>query len=433
MANTAGSGGERIRESWEDHRRRRRVVGIVLSGRGRDRRRPGSGRGRGPRQHSGRRAFRRYAQCDGRHGRLGSGLDRGSRRAAVACDRRRLQPHARRGHDRSYCGTVRRRPIDTAQYRQLAGERNRPNRRDGDRTLQAWCACRGRSRLVVCRAAREVRARHDRYLRRSPDRDVFLARHTRRDIGAHQRSAVRAQDLPRILRRVPRPRPMTDAAPVVIAVDGPAASGKGTIAQGVARTLGFHYLDSGSLYRLVALKALEAGIALDDEPGLAQVAETLNSRFVDGRIMLDGVDASAAVRTEAVGAAASRVAVVTGVRRALLARQRAFRRSPGLVADGRDMGTVVFPDAALKIYITASPEERASRRYKQLIEKGISVTLDSLLRDIRERDDRDSSRAAAPLKPAADAIILDTTGLTIEAGVAFVLERYRELRLEHGH
>ncbi len=226
---------------------------------------------------------------------------------------------------------------------------------------------------------------------------------------------------------------MTDAAPAVIAVDGPAASGKGTIAQGVARTLGFHYLDSGSLYRLVALKALEAGIALDDEPGLAQVAETLNLRFVDGRIMLDGVDASAAVRTEAVGAAASRVAVVTGVRRALLARQRAFRRSPGLVADGRDMGTVVFPDAALKIYITASPEERASRRYKQLIEKGISVTLDSLLRDIRERDDRDSSRAAAPLKPAADAIILDTTGLTIEAGVAVVLERYRELRLEHGH
>ncbi len=226
---------------------------------------------------------------------------------------------------------------------------------------------------------------------------------------------------------------MTDAAPVVIAVDGPAASGKGTIAQGVARTLGFHYLDSGSLYRLVALKALEAGIALDDEPGLAQVAETLNSRFVDGRIMLDGVDASAAVRTEAVGAAASRVAVVTGVRRALLARQRAFRHSPGLVADGRDMGTVVFPDAALKIYITASPEERASRRYKQLIEKGISVTLDSLLRDIRERDDRDSSRAAAPLKPAADAIILDTTGLTIEAGVAVVLERYRELRLKHGH
>jgi cytidylate kinase len=226
---------------------------------------------------------------------------------------------------------------------------------------------------------------------------------------------------------------MTAAAPTVIAVDGPAASGKGTIAQGVARALGFHYLDSGSLYRLVALKALDAGIALDDQSGLADVAEALNSGFVDGRTLLDGVDVSAAAHTEAAGAAASRVAVVAAVRRALLARQRAFRRPPGLVADGRDMGTVVFPDAALKVYITASPEERASRRYKQLIEKGNSVTLDGLLRDIRERDARDSSRAAAPLKPAADAIILDTTGLSIEAGVAFVLARYRELGLEHGH
>jgi len=226
---------------------------------------------------------------------------------------------------------------------------------------------------------------------------------------------------------------MTDAAPTVIAIDGPAASGKGTIAQGVARALGFHYLDSGSLYRLVALKALQAGTALDDEPGLARVAETLNSGFVDGRTLLDGVDVGSAIHTEAVATAASRVAVVAGVRRALLGRQRAFRRPPGLVADGRDMGTVVFPDAALKVYITASPEERAGRRYKQLIEKGNSVTLESLLRDIRERDARDSSRAAAPLKPAADAIILDTTGLSIEAGVAFVLARYRELGSEHGH
>ena len=226
---------------------------------------------------------------------------------------------------------------------------------------------------------------------------------------------------------------MTDAAPTVIAIDGPAASGKGTIAQGVARALGFHYLDSGSLYRLVALKALQAGTALDDESGLARVAETLNSGFVDGRTLLDGVDVGSAIHTEAVATAASRVAVVAGVRRALLGRQRAFRRPPGLVADGRDMGTVVFPDAALKVYITASPEERAGRRYKQLIEKGNSVTLESLLRDIRERDARDSSRAAAPLKPAADAIILDTTGLSIEAGVAFVLARYRELGSEHGH
>ena len=226
---------------------------------------------------------------------------------------------------------------------------------------------------------------------------------------------------------------MTDAAPTVIAIDGPAASGKGTIAQGVARALGFHYLDSGSLYRLVALKALQAGTALDDESGLARVAETLNSGFVDGRTFLDGVDVGSAIHTDAVATAASRVAVVAGVRRALLGRQRAFRRRPGLVADGRDMGTVVFPDAALKVYITASPEERAGRRYKQLIEKGNSVTLESLLRDIRERDARDSSRAAAPLKPAADAIILDTTGLSIEAGVAFVLARYRELGSEHGH
>ena len=225
---------------------------------------------------------------------------------------------------------------------------------------------------------------------------------------------------------------MTDAAPTVIAIDGPAASGKGTIAQGVARALGFHYLDSGSLYRLVALKALQAGTALDDESGLARVAETLNSGFVDGRTLLDGVDVGSAIYTEAV-ATATWEAAVAGVRRALLGRQRAFRRPPGLVADGRDMGTVVFPDAALKVYITASPEERAGRRYKQLIEKGNSVTLESLLRDIRERDARDSSRAAAPLKPAADAIILDTTGLSIEAGVAFVLARYRELGSEHGH
>jgi len=155
------------------------------------------------------------------------------------------------------------------------------------------------------------------------------------------------------------------------------------------------------------------------------VAETLNSRFVDGRIMLDGVDASAAVRTEAVGAAASRVAVVTGVRRALLARQRAFRRSPGLVADGRDMGTVVFPDALVKVYVTASAEERARRRHKQLIEKGISVTLESLLRDIRERDARDAGRAAAPLTVAPDAEILDTTNMTIDAAIGFVLDRYQ--------
>jgi cytidylate kinase len=220
---------------------------------------------------------------------------------------------------------------------------------------------------------------------------------------------------------------MTPGAAVVIAIDGPAASGKGTIARGVARALGFHYLESGSLYRLVALQALRGGVALDDEAALTRVASDLAPIFADGRIELDGADVSAAIRAEPVSAAASRVAVFPGVRRALLDRQRAFRRPPGLVADGRDMGTVVFPDASLKVYVTASAEERARRRYKQLIEKGNPVTLQSLLRDIQERDARDGSRAAAPLRPAADAVILDTTDMSIEASIAFVLKRYRAL------
>ena len=218
--------------------------------------------------------------------------------------------------------------------------------------------------------------------------------------------------------------------PPVIAIDGPAASGKGTIAQGAAQALGFYYLDSGSLYRLVAFKALASGVHPDHEPALAAIASGLAVTFDRGRIFLDGRDASADIRTAEVGAAASRVAVFPGVRGALLARQRAFRRQPGLVADGRDMGTVVFPDAALKVYVTATAEERAARRYKQLIEKGNSVTIDTLLRDIRERDARDKGRAAAPLRPASDAVVLDTTGLSIEASVAFVLERYRSLRVE---
>jgi len=218
--------------------------------------------------------------------------------------------------------------------------------------------------------------------------------------------------------------------PPVIAVDGPAASGKGTIAQGAARALGFHYLDSGSLYRLVAFKALATGVHPDDERSLAAIASGLAASFDGGRILLDGRDASGDIRTAEVGAAASRVAVFPGVRGALLARQRAFRRPPGLVADGRDMGTVVFPDAALKVYVTATAEERAARRYKQLIEKGNSVTIDGLLRDIRERDARDTGRSAAPLRPATDAVVLDTTGLSIEASVAFVLERYRLLRVK---
>ena len=213
----------------------------------------------------------------------------------------------------------------------------------------------------------------------------------------------------------------------MIAIDGPAASGKGTIAAGVAQALGFNQLDSGSLYRLVALKASEAGIAPEDEARLAAVALDLDARFAGGRILLEGGDVTDRIRREDMSAAASRVAVHRAVRSALLDRQRAFRRPRGLVADGRDMGTVVFPDATLKVYLTASQEERAGRRYKQLIEKGISSTLESLLRDIRDRDARDAERAVAPLAPASDAVILDTTGVTIAAAVRFVLDRYLAL------
>ena len=216
--------------------------------------------------------------------------------------------------------------------------------------------------------------------------------------------------------------------PPVIAIDGPAASGKGTVAQGVAQALSYHYLDSGSLYRLVAFQALSSGIPVVSEDELARIAEELDAVFDGERIEIGGVDVTLGIRTPEVTAGASSIAVLPAVRRALLVRQRAFRRAPGLVADGRDMGTVVFPDAALKVYLTAAAEERARRRYKQLIEKGNSVTIDSLLRDIRERDARDTSRAAAPLQPADDAIVLDTTGMSIEQSIAFVLEQYRSRR-----
>ncbi|MEP7182510.1 MAG: (d)CMP kinase [Betaproteobacteria bacterium] len=218
---------------------------------------------------------------------------------------------------------------------------------------------------------------------------------------------------------------MAAAVIPVIAVDGPAASGKGTVAAGVARALGFHLLDSGALYRLVALKAIRDGIPFAAEARLAAIAAGLDAVFDDGRLSLDGQDATEAIRSEAVGTGASQVAVHPAVRTALHARQRAFRQPPGLVADGRDMGTVVFPDAPVKVYVTASAEERARRRYKQLIEKGISVTLESLLRDIRERDARDASRAEAPLRQADAAAILDTTDMTIDAAIAFVLEQFR--------
>jgi len=217
---------------------------------------------------------------------------------------------------------------------------------------------------------------------------------------------------------------MAGRLPPVIAIDGPSASGKGTVAQLVARALGFHYLDSGALYRLVALAALGAGINLEDELRVSDITLNINVNF-NGIVRLDGKDVSDAIRDEMIGAAASRVAALPQVRQALLARQRAFRRPPGLVADGRDMGSVVFPDAELKIFLTATPEARAERRHKQLMEKGMSASMNALLQDIRDRDARDSARAVAPLRKCADAIYLDTTALTVDAVVAEVMAHYR--------
>ncbi len=212
--------------------------------------------------------------------------------------------------------------------------------------------------------------------------------------------------------------------PPVIAIDGPSASGKGTVAQRVAARLGFHYLDSGALYRLVTFGALQQRVALDDEPALAQLAASLAVRFSGEKLFLNQEDVTNSIRSEAVSDGASRVAALPAVRQALLTRQRAFRQPPGLVADGRDMGAVVFPDAVLKIYLTADADERASRRYKQLIEKGMGANITTLLQDIRHRDARDSARAIAPLQKRDDASLLDTTKLTIDAAVEHVLARY---------
>lgn len=218
---------------------------------------------------------------------------------------------------------------------------------------------------------------------------------------------------------------MNEAASPVIAIDGPAASGKGTVAVRVAAALGFAYLDSGALYRLVGLQATRAGVALDDHDGLGALAAALPTEFRGMEVYLGGERVTEAIRTEDIGVAASRAAAYPAVRAALLARQRAFRRPPGLVAEGRDMGTVVFPDARLKVFLTASAEARAERRHKQLIDKGLSANMLSLLDEIRERDARDSTRAASPLKPADDAVLLDTTALSIEQAVSQVLTWWR--------
>ena len=214
-------------------------------------------------------------------------------------------------------------------------------------------------------------------------------------------------------------------APVpVIAIDGPTASGKGTIAERVARALGFHYLDSGALYRLVAWRALQRQVDCADEEALVGLASSVEPAFADGRIELDGQDVTDAIRREEVSRAASLVAVHPGLRQALLDLQRARRRAPGLVADGRDMGTVIFPDATLKVYLTASVEARAARRHKQLIEKGFPANIAVLSQELRARDARDAGRTASPLKPAEDAYQLDSSGLTIEEVVAQVLDWY---------
>ena len=213
----------------------------------------------------------------------------------------------------------------------------------------------------------------------------------------------------------------------VIAIDGPSASGKGTVAQAVAQTLGFHYLDSGALYRIVGLAALRAGVNLDNEAAVLDNLLKNNIKFENSQVLLNGVDVAEAIRAEPISAAASKVGAHAEVRRALLKRQREFRLAPGLVADGRDMGSVVFTDSRLKIYLTASPQARAERRYKQLIGKGFDANMTGILQEIMQRDQRDSERAAAPLRKCLDAIEVDTTNLSVAQSIARVLGYYKEI------
>jgi cytidylate kinase len=212
----------------------------------------------------------------------------------------------------------------------------------------------------------------------------------------------------------------------IVTVDGPSGSGKGTISQRVATHLGWHFLDSGAIYRVLGLMASRAGISSESVEKLIEMAENMPLTFDGDRILLDQEEVSDAIRTERAGNQASKVAAIGQVREALLAWQRHYARPPGLVADGRDMGTVVFPSAQVKIFLTASPEERAKRRYKQLKEKGLSVNLADLIKEIRERDERDSRRVISPLKAADDAVTLDSTNLTIDEVYTRVMQTVYE-------
>lgn len=212
----------------------------------------------------------------------------------------------------------------------------------------------------------------------------------------------------------------------VIAIDGPSASGKGSVAERVAHQLGYHYLDSGALYRIVALAGKDNGIAWDDAEALAAIVPALNIIFRDGNIYLNEKDVTGSVRSEAMGNGASQVAVHPAVRSALLILQHSFRQAPGLVADGRDMASIVFTDAKLKIFLTAGVEVRADRRYKQLNGRGIAANYDKILNDLQERDHRDKSRSSAPLTQTKEAILLDTDHRNIDEAVAFVLSKYQK-------
>lgn len=227
---------------------------------------------------------------------------------------------------------------------------------------------------------------------------------------------------------------MPQMAPVMT-IDGPSGAGKGTLCQLLAEKLGWHLLDSGAIYRVLSLAALHHDVELDSEASLVPLAANLDVQFqVEGdlvKVILEGEDVSRTIRTEEVGNAASKIAAFPRVREALLRRQRAFRQAPGLIADGRDMGTVVFPEAEVKIFLDASAEERAQRRYKQLQDKGFDVNFERLLTEIRERDDRDRNRATAPLKPAEDALVVDSTAMTIDDVLATVLA-YAEQQLGDG-